>query len=146
MKTLLITILLLITTTIVADELSWVDEQVQAIKPPRTGVSTSKINVLGSPFVFLKKGKEESTKKDSTVKKQSTPNSNSVSEHSQALVLDAIINKSALINGKWYKEQEKVGKYTLSRVDRKIVVLKYEAKELFLSVEAKSKNIKFKNN
>ena len=38
MKTIIITLSILLSTSLLSDELSWVDEQVQAIKPSRTGM------------------------------------------------------------------------------------------------------------
>ena len=36
-----------------SNELSWVDTQVEAIKPPRKGMSDSNIANIRSPFIFL---------------------------------------------------------------------------------------------
>ena len=150
MKNLLIPMSILLTLNVYSNELKWVDEQVQAIKPPRSGISKAKINAVSNPFVFLEKNKDKSaktkTKTKSTLNKSSVSNANQVSKKSNALVLYAIINKSALINGKWYRLNDKIGKYTLSSVDRATVVLKYKSKELYLSTNSQSKNLKFKNN
>ena len=51
-------ILSLILTSLAATtnkELSWVDKQVEAIKPPRDGESLSNISRIKDPFIFLKK-------------------------------------------------------------------------------------------
>ena len=153
MKNLLIILSLLLSVNLFADELKWVDEQIQAIKPPRSGISKSKINAVKDPFIFLKKNKDKSgkstvaAKSTNTLKKRSTlTNTNKVSKKSKSLSLDAIINKSALINGKWYKLGEMVGKYTLSSIERTTVILKYKSKDLFLSTNSPNKNLKFKYN
>ncbi|MDY0117227.1 MAG: hypothetical protein RBR59_06610 [Sulfurimonadaceae bacterium] len=39
------------------NELSWVDEQVNAIKPARNGLKESAINVVKNPFIHLDKNK-----------------------------------------------------------------------------------------
>jgi hypothetical protein len=152
MKNLLIPMSLILTVNICANELKWVDEQVEAIKPPRSGVSKAKVNAVKNPFVFLEKNKEKSAKqaaasKAKTASKSSSlPNANKVAKKTNVLSLSAIINKSALINGKWYKLNDKVGRYTLSSVDGTTVILKYKNKELYLSTNSQSKNLKFKNN
>ncbi len=152
MKNLLTALILVFSSiTLIANELEWVDEQIEAIKPPRSGISSSKINTVGDPFIFLKQKKDKikkskiASKSKYTLKKPS-PNSNKVTKKSTVLVLDAIINKSALINGKWYKLKDKVGKYTLSSVDRTDIILSYKKKRLFLTTNSKNKNLKFKNN
>jgi len=150
MKTLLIYISVILTINTYANELKWVDEQIQAIKPPRNGVSKTKINGLSNPFVFLQKNKDISNKKSvASRSKKTTPsllNKNKVSKKSNIITLDAIINKSALINGKWYKINDKIGKYTLSSVERTTAILKYKNKELYLSTNSRNKHLKFKNN
>lgn len=154
MKNLLIIPSLLLAVNIFADELKWVDEQIQAIKPPRIGISSSKVNAVSDPFIFLDKNKDKSKKSASTsrprasFKKASTlskSKKSKVSKKSSVFVLDAIINKSALINGKWYKIEDMVGKYTLSNVENTMITLKYKNEELLLSTDSRSKNLKFKN-
>ena len=147
MKNLFILISILLALNSFANELQWVDEQVQAIKPPRSGVKTSTINSVSNPFLFVKEksGKNAKSSKAKTALNKTSSNKNQVSKKSKALVLNAIINKSALINGKWYKIKDKVGKYTLSSIERNTVILKYKTKELFLSTNTQTKNLKFKN-
>ena len=148
MKTLLL-IFILLSSNLLSDELKWVDEQIQAIKPPREGVSSSKINSIKNPFIFLQKNKEKPKKKvlTSTNKVNSTKvqNITRIEQKNISLHLSAIINNSAYINGKWYKIQEKVGKYTISRITRTDVILTYKQKRLLLSTRTKSKTLKFKN-
>ena len=152
MKNLLtVLILLLSSITLFADELEWVDAQIEAIKPPRDGISSSKINAVRDPFIFLKKNKDESKKSKTGSKPRSNlkklpSNANKVSKKTKVLVLDAIINNSALINGKWYRPKDRVGKYTLSNVNRTNIILSYKKKKLFLTTDSKNKNLKFKKN
>lgn len=134
-----------------ANELKWVDEQIEAIKPSRDGVSKSSINNLKDPFIFLKVEKKELV---AGAKTSRTPRSNNgtssnittVSKKTTYFNLSAIINKSALINGKWYKEMDKVGKYTLSEVNRSTITLKSKGKKLHLSTATKNRTLKYKNN
>ncbi len=151
----LLTVLILLSSSVIliANELKWVDEQIEAIKPPRDGVSFAKVNAVNDPFIFLKKNKDEDKTKKKTIavksrstSKKSSPNSNKLAKKSTVLVLDAIINKNALINGKWYKLKDRVGKYTLNSIDRTNIILSYKRKNIFLSTDSKNKNLKFKNN
>ena len=154
MKNILLILSLFIATCTIANELKWVDEQIQAIKPPRSGISKSQIDMIQNPFIFLKKelkekpAKKALTSKRSTISKQSISKStsNQVSRQTTSFTLSAIINKSALINGKWYKLESKVGKYTLSSINTGSVILTYKNKELLLSTRSKTKKLKFKNN
>ena len=152
MKNLLLAVALIISLSLSANELQWVDEQIQAIKPPRSGISKSKVNSIKDPFIFLKKekkvkeGKTARNTTNNTKKVVSATSKNSISKKVTSFSLDAIINKSALINGKWYKINTKVGKYTLSSVDKTSVILSYEKKQLLLSTATQNKKLKFNNN
>ena len=53
MKTFIILTLLLFTNNLSANELAWVDQQVEAIKPPRSGLKSSTLNSVSDPFIFL---------------------------------------------------------------------------------------------
>jgi len=152
MKNLFIMSFLLLTLNLSSNELAWVDEQVNAIKPPRTGVKSSVISRLRNPFIFLHK--KSSTETSTT--RRSIPNGMlSSSSKTKAvaikktiktnLVLDATMNHSALIGGKWYKINDKVGAYTLESVNTTSVVLTNKDKRLVLSTNSKNLTLKFKN-
>ena len=143
MKKLTLILLLLVSSHLLANELSWVDEQIEAIKPPRKGVSNSAISKLKDPFIFLhaKKGK----KRVRSYRKYSKTTSKKVRTHSSKISLEAILNKTALINGKWYKEGEKVYGYKLEKVKLKSILLTRGKKQLLLSTMSKSNNLKFNN-
>jgi len=157
MKTILITIVaIFLSNNVYATELSWVDEQIEAIKPPRKGV-----NIRGSisnPFIFLEKNKtKKETKKVSSItrskKAPSKPSSiNAVvcdttrdKKSSGSLLLSTIINSSAMINGSWYKKSDKVRNYSIVEVTKTSVTLKKGDKQLILSTNVKKPNLKFKN-
>ncbi len=55
MKNLYSLLILLIATQLFSNELTWVDEQVEAIKPARIGVSQKEISKIKDPFIFLHK-------------------------------------------------------------------------------------------
>ncbi len=153
MKThLVIAFVLFSTIALSSNELSWVDTQVEAIKPPRKGMSNSEIANAKTPFIFLKKNKTKSDKKagnkSAKAKKKTTtsPGSSNVvsKKSSKSLVLSAVINKSALINGKWYMLNDSVYSYKLSNVNRTSVVLRKGKKKLVLTTTDMKQNLKFK--
>lgn len=153
MKTILIMILgLFLSAALYADELGWVDEQIEAIKPPR---KSAKISSIGSPFIFLEKNKTK--KKDSkkpsfrTAGKMPSVTSKKVVcdtkpvESYKGFVLSTIINSSAMINGAWYKKDDKIKSYTIIDISKTSVTLKQGDKTLTLSTNTKTQNLKFKN-
>jgi len=147
MKKLTIILLLLISTLLFGNELAWVDEQVEAIKPPRKGISAKEISKLKTPFIFLKspkKGKKGSSSSKRVARNYSKSTSKSKSRTFR-FVLEAVMNKSALINGKWYKEGQKVYRYTLKKVNLKTVLLVRGKKKILLSTMSKNKNLKINN-
>jgi len=150
MKTLLFITFLFLTQSLSSNELAWVDEQVNAIKPPRTGIKNSAISRLKDPFIFFKKKKSKksskSKKRVSNKKVASATNTRTLRKKvKKTLTLDAIMNHSALISGKWYKIDDKVGRYTLTNVDETSVVLSNKGKRLVLSTNSRNLNLKFKN-
>jgi len=151
MKNLLMIIPLFISLNLFAEnELKWVDEQIQAIKPPRSGISKSSVNATENPFIFLNKIKSKEKRKTTYTRKvnkvQNKSNSVQIYKKNITLRLSAIMNNSALINGRWYKIKDKVGQYTLMEITRKNVLLTYKAKKLLLSTNSKNRSLKFKNN
>ena len=151
MKNLFIVLLFILSLNVTANELQWVDEQIQAIKPPRVGVLASKIDATKNPFIGIKEQistKKKQKRRTSTKKRtsSSTKTANKITKVSHLFSLDAIINKTALINGKWYKLNSKVGKYTLNEINKTTVFLSYKGKKLLLSTQTKNKTLKFRNN
>lgn len=145
--------LLLIQITINANELEWVDEQINAIKPPRTGIKDADISTLKDPFIFFnKKSSKDSTTTKKSAKTKTTTKSSKVvktsiaKNSSRGFTLDAILNKSALINGKWYKLGDIIDTYTLQEVNKNdIVLVKKGFKAVFLSTETKNRTLQYKN-
>ena len=152
MKTILIIMLsLFLGTTLYSTELSWVDEQIEAIKPPRKGTNISSIK---SPYIFLQKNKSSKKSSKSTtarrgVAKSSTKLQKVVCDTPKksimGLTLSTIINSSAMINDSWYKKNDKIKGYTIVNIGKTIVTLKKGAKKLTLSTNSKNQNLKFKN-
>jgi len=50
-----------------------------------------------------------------------------------------IFNKNAFINGKWYKENEKIADYRITRINQDIVVLKKKNKYTTLKLQQSDK-------
>lgn len=155
MKTKTITLLVLFFASInlIATELEWVDEQIEAIKPPRKGV---KITTATDTFVFLEKNKKDkkddkkgviSSTRVAVIQKPTLPSTLTIKESikKKDYQLFAILNKSALIDDRWYKKGEKVDKYTLADIDKNSVVLKDGSKEIVLSTNSQQQTLKFKN-
>jgi hypothetical protein len=126
-------------------ELTWVDEQIEAIKPPRIGLSVKEINQLKDPFILLVEKKEDKKTTAAKAKKHSKYNYKK-KIHRRSLYhfsLKAIMNKSALINGKWYKEGSYIHNYKIAKVDRNKVILTKGSKKITLSTISQKKNLKF---
>jgi hypothetical protein len=155
MKTILITLLaVFLSSTLCATELEWVDEQIEAIKPPRKGVEISGIN---SPFVFLEKNKPKekggassasgiriTAPRPSVLKQKACPPDGNTTK-SNSFDLSAIINSKAMINGSWYKKSDTINSSTIFDISKNSVTLKKGDKELILSTASKKQTLKFKN-
>lgn len=143
------------------NELSWVDEQVNAIKPNRNGTTNTKISKIRNPFIYLKKNmsKKSNSAKESTTKSRLTSNaitksdSNSnetlsslkkVTTPNSILTLSAIINSSALINGQWYKLGQKVNNYKIVKMHKSSVTLTRGKKTTVLTTKSSASKLKFK--
>ena len=157
MKILLL-IYILSVSVLLADELSWVDEQVNAIKPNRNGVSNAKISKLRSPFIYLKKnmskkdlGASSSTAKvtadrttTSSSSRKSTRTVSSIKTANGILYLSVIINSAALINDVWYKLGDTFSGYTIVKVSRTSVTLRKKKKTTVLTTKSEFNKLKFK--
>ena len=156
MKTFFIIIAILLTANLNSDELAWVDEQVEAIKPPRIGMKSRELSILKDPFIFLKKNRTDETKSKNGVKRTrsaSIPNRTATSssgikkviKKKKALSITMLMNSSAMINGKWYKVGDTVNGYKVSKIDSTSVLLTKKSKKLLLSTSSKNKNLNFNN-
>jgi len=143
--------LLFLQTTYSANELSWVDTQIDAIKPARVGIDDSQIMKTEDPFLFFKKNstKNKSVKISTAVKqkniiKQIPSTNNDVKQTPLTMKLSAIINNSALINGEWYRVNQYVADFIISSITRTSVVLTKGKEKLVLTTSEQNKNLKFK--
>lgn len=144
MKTIIM--LIFLSTLLLATELEWVDEQIEAIKPPRKGIEIS--NIM-DPFIFLEKNRPE-VKKDTAAASIQQPLVKSSADNNGTKKIDfnltAIINTSAMIDGNWHRINDKLdGNYTIIEISKSTVTLKKGDKERILSTNSKTPTIKFKN-
>lgn len=123
-------------------ELTWVDEQVQAIIPARVGIPEGFINSLRDPM----KMKKSVVKTLPGSKLLAPPKLGSVLQPpvvEEPLRLLAIMNKSVLINGKWYKVGENVRNFILSEIKPNSVLLTGKKDQrLILFLTKQNNNIK----
>lgn len=145
MKTFFITMVLLLTVNLSSNELSWVNEQVEAIKPPRIGMKSRELSILKDPFIFLNRNKTTSTKKSKRSSTSKKVVSSTVVKKKSSLSVTMLMNSSAMINGKWYKVGDKINGYNVSKIDSKSVLLTKKKKKLLLSTNSKNKNLNFNN-
>ena len=149
MKNLILTILLATTTQLLADELSWVNEQIQAIKPPRVGMKSRDIAVIRTPFLFTPKNVEKSTEKaDKKSETKTKDNKTAATEvvhkkPSRSLMLSLIMNAKAMINGNWYRVGDSISGYKVAKIGRATVSLRSPNNKLLLSTRSKTKKLKF---
>ncbi len=122
-------------------DLSWVDKEIEAIKPPRKGISDKIISRLKDPFIFLKTKEDEKNKAGqknvSAANLSSSGATPKASVHQRPLKLMAILNDTALINGKWYKLGDKVRNYKIVKITMTEVILKSPVKKLVLTTNSK---------
>ena len=108
-----------------------INKQIEEIKPPRVGVDPMNVSKIKNPFIMFKVNKK-GKKVTYAVKKKVklTP-----------LKLESSINKSVKINGKWYKEGDRIRHYTIVKVSSGEVLLKSRKKELKLYQSADNAKI-----
>ncbi|MCF6330201.1 MAG: hypothetical protein L3I99_01475 [Sulfurimonas sp.] len=137
--------LILLTSLLSSNDLVWIDEQIDAIKPPRSGEHNSKISRISDPFIFLEKNGYKPIKKISKKTDLKKNDSNIKSVFSSSLLrLSMIMNGSALINNKWYKVDDWVKKYKIIEISNSSVTLRRNSKTKVISTASKNDNLKFK--
>ena len=151
MKILLILISFLL-LNLQSNELEWVDKQVEAIKPPRSGMDLETISKLHDPFIFVVK--EKVAVKEKTVTSSTKKSSKKVYRRYHKAKrryrkvkfnLSITMNKSAMINRKWYKVGDTINGYKISNIELSTVTLVKNNKTLLLSTDSKKNlNINFK--
>ena len=127
-------------------ELAWVDEQIQAILPSRVGVPEGFINSLRDP---MKMKKSLSVTSNGSKLLAPPKLGGGLAMLSQPKIVEeplrllAVINKTVLINGKWYKVGDSVRNFTLSEVKQNSVLLSGKKdQKLILFLTKQNSNIK----
>ena len=113
-----------------------INKQIEEIKPPRIGVRTVDVQRTKSPFLLFqttKKGKRVVYTAKKRVKLA-------------PLKLESVINKNIKINGKWYKEGDRIRQYTITKVASNYILLKSKKKELKLFQNRTNDKIRFNVN
>ena len=157
MKILLLSLSMLMNTLLLGNELSWVNKQIEAIKPPRSGMSTKILASLHTPFIFLKKNRVKGISMKSKGHRRVTDPKRKTSSkiinrprlpkltYSKILKLYTIINNSVMINKKWYKIGDSINGYKVQEISYNSVLLVKNKKKLLLSTKSRYKTIKFQN-
>jgi len=124
----------LITSIIYADlSMDQIRDMVQKIHDPREGISIEKLKETQEPFVRLEE--------ENNITTFVIP----MDKEDTKLSLNAILNKTAYINGVWKGIDDNVGGYTLKYIGKKGVVLRndnqikklffYKKRENFITIK-----------
>lgn len=145
MKTKLLIIAFLTSTLHATDaNMGWVDQKIEEIKPQRHGLSNRSIASLKNPFIKIKPKGKAGAKGTSSPKKVATTTDTKAPAKTYKggpLTLQMVLNSSALISGKWYKENTKVRGYTLTKIQNNSVLLEGKKKKIKLFIAQKNKNL-----
>ena len=122
------------TTSLFSSSLSSAEivKMVAEIKKERKGISLAILEATGKPFL-VKTPKKKETEKITEVGEILT-------EEEKIYTLKAILNKAAFIDGKWYKQGDKLGSYKVGHVSSDSVVIKNTNGNKKLSLKKKKKN------
>jgi len=126
---------------------TWVDQKVEEIKPQRHGLNISMLATLKNPFIVIKEKPKEGAKslkaptsdKLKTDKNDLTPTKRDMSK--EPLTLQIVLNSSALVNGKWLKENDTFRGYKLTQIHSEYIVFERKTKKIKLFIAQKSDNI-----
>jgi hypothetical protein len=113
--------------------LEWVDKQIEAIKPPRSGVSMATLSRTKSPFYVPSPVQAVSKKGRRAGKAKWRP-----------LKLEMVLNKSAMISGKWYREGDRYQQYKVTEISPDSVLLTSKSKQLKLQLKTENPKIQLK--
>ncbi len=104
----------------------------EQISKKRVGLDESEIVKVKEPFLTIKEGK-----KDQSGTKFAKKQTNS-------LILEAIFNKKAMINGKWYSLYQSIGDKKIVSISDNYVWLKTVSGREKLTIRTKNANISIK--
>jgi len=128
---------------------SWIDQKIEEIKPKREGLNNSSLATLKSPFIVIKKEQKNGDGKKTATSPKVDPSVTSSKSllltrkdmSKEPLTLQIVLNTSALINGKWLKENDTFRGYKLAQIQSNHVVLERKNKKIKLFIAQKSNNI-----
>lgn len=131
-------------------ELLWVDEQIRAILPARIGVTDGYINSLNDPIKYASSNPGVGA---NGIKLLPPPSLGSMPTLLgmpivakvviEPLRLQGLMNKSALINGKWYHLNDAVRSYVLAEIKPNSILLSAaKGQQLILFISKQNTNIK----
>lgn len=131
-------------------ELAWVDEQIQAILPARIGVADGYINSLNDPMKYVSSAPVAGANGLKLLPPPRLgampmlPNMPIVPKVVlEPLRLEGLMNKTALINGKWYRLNDTVRSYTLAEIKPSSILLSgAKGQQLILFISKQNTNIK----
>ena len=139
MKTLLLLLPILLNSQPFSSDFSWIDSQINAITATRKGIEKETLNQSKNPFIFLT---QKSQQKSSSLSKQVTPKKQTILKNkksfNQKFLLTLLLNKSAMINGNWYKVGETIDGYRLKSFNANSVLLTKKRTELLLSINSEN--------
>ena len=144
MKTIITLLCISFSSLLIANELQWVDEQIEAIKPARVGLKSHEISKITDPFIFVK-SQEKANKKTRKAKTVYHAKHHKRYYSVKRLHLAMTMNRSAKINGKWYKIGDTLHGYKITAIDVTEVTLRRHKKEYLISTNSKNKTLKFKH-
>lgn len=128
-------------------ELAWVDEQIQAILPSRIGVADGFINSLNDPIKYVSQAPRAG---DGITKMLAPPKLGGLPAMpllpkvvEEPLRLQGLMNKSALINGRWYRLNDPIRGFTLAEIKPGSILLSgSKGQQLILFISKQNNNIK----
>ncbi len=133
---------LLVSTTLYASgatDLTWVDAQIQAIKPPRVGIQPNYIDLLKDPIRLIP---SSVIAIEGVIQPQISSDNIDRTSHFKPLMLEAIMNQNAYISGAWYRIDDKVQNSILTSIEEDHVVLTEKNKKIRLFVNPENDKIK----
>ena len=131
--------LLIVGTMSLSASLSSVDisNKVAEIKEERSGITLLQLEGTLSPFMIRKKKVEEP-------KREKNENNVSINQpiiiEEENFVLGAVLNRRAFINGKWYRQGDRISNYKVGHVYSRRVLLKSSEGNKQLKLKKKKKS------
>jgi hypothetical protein len=116
-------------------DMQWVNQEIAAIKPPRKGVPAGALLGLKDPFwaQLVLNQPPGSGKRVAVVRPRAQ----------RPFTLNAVINsRTAMIDGKWYKQDDRIYGYTIQSIGKDNVLLQKKKKQIKLSLVKYNKHIK----